>query len=921
MLAPSSRVPAPFEGTALGLTAGVRAAPVDESLSPAEALLVEFLGQHSLDDLEAFERYCAPLGEHVEKLRELREHWARIDSVLGARLPADATPTGAGTSALALAFAQAASAAPREVRPVEPLTTGFEALHDRLSARAAHSARYTLQRELGRGGMGVVYAAWDGDLRRTVAMKVLRDEGLGLGAVAHFARARRLARFLAEAQITGQLDHPGIVPVYDVGLDGQGRVFFTMPLVLGRELREVLQLAVKGSEGWSRERALGVFVKVCEALAFAHAKGVVHRDLKPSNVMVGAFGEAYVMDWGLARLSAAPEPEERGPSELVRTDLDVGSANELATRDGAVLGTPAYMAPEQARGRTSAVGPHSDIYSLGAMLYHLLSGSMPYVDSTERLSAHALIAARLAGPPTPLERLAAKTPPELIAICAKAMADEPTQRYATALELAADLEAYLGRRPVRAFDATPAYLVGLAIRRNRAVALALAAGALVAVGLGVRDVVRSRAAAHEQLAIARDLAVANQRLQREADVLLARTLCERERSLRMSSEEELERTHVWRREAQALLARDSADSPAERELHAALGFAFDRVSERVSRFEAQSAEDEAAWRRACASIAASPLYRGLQLERQWGLAPLQLNPQSGLWEFWVVESGAQPQVADAATGRLAPDPASAIVLVLVPGGVARLGSARNDLGRNLLFPPPRGCGRVENEDERRLQLEPFFLGKCEVTQAVWQRVNGANPAQFSDAEVCKYEPWTALLPVESVSWRDAHEFANKLGLALPSEAQWEYAARCGDPRPLAFGSSDDLAALAGKENLNDRLGCESNPAPAALLSSPWCDGYWSVAPVMSFAPNAWGLHDLLGNVSEACSDVYVEAPLGGVVLGLDGRAPLEEGRFRSFRGASYATARAEAVRVAFRQWDRPQGTNHIRGVRVARPVR
>jgi formylglycine-generating enzyme required for sulfatase activity len=178
-----------------------------------------------------------------------------------------------------------------------------------------------------------------------------------------------------------------------------------------------------------------------------------------------------------------------------------------------------------------------------------------------------------------------------------------------------------------------------------------------------------------------------------------------------------------------------------------------------------------------------------------------------------------------------------------------------------------------------------------------------------------------LLPVESVSWRDAHEFANKLGLALPSEAQWEYAARCGDPRPLAFGSSDDLAALAGKENLNDRLGCESNPAPAALLSSPWCDGYWSVAPVMSFAPNAWGLHDLLGNVSEACSDVYVEAPLGGVMLGVDGRAPLEEGRFRSFRGASYATARAEAVRVAFRQWDRPQGTNHIRGVRVARPVR
>jgi len=918
MLAPSSRAPAPFEGTAIGAAA----MPVDESLSPAEALLVEFLGQHSLDDVDAFERYCAPLGEHATQLRELREHWARIDSVLGARPPADVTPTGAGSSALARAFAQAAGATAAEAARSAPLTTGFEALQERLSARAGVSSRYTLQHELGRGGMGVVHAAWDGDLRRTVAMKVLRDDGLGLGPSAHFARARRLARFLAEAQITGQLDHPGIVPVYDVGLDAEGRLFFTMPLVVGRELREVLQLAAKSSDGWSRERALGVFVKVCEALAFAHAKGVVHRDLKPSNVMVGAFGEAYVMDWGLARLTAGAEDDERGPSEFVRTDLDAGGAGELATRDGAVLGTPAYMAPEQARGRTSAVGPHSDIYSLGAMLYHLLSGSMPYVDSTERLSAQALITARLAGPPTPLEQLAAKTPPELIAICSKAMADEPTQRYATALELAADLEAYLGRRPVRAFDATPAYLVGLAIRRNRAVALALTAGALVAVGLGVRDVVRSRTVAREQTASAHKLAQANQQLQREADALLARTLCEREHTLRLTSETELGLTQMWRRDAQTLLARGGDGSPEQRELHASLAFALERVSERVARFEAQSRGDEAAWRQARASIAALPLYGGLQLERQWGLAPLQLNPQSGLWEFWVVESGAQPLVADAASGRLAPDPAAALVLVLVPGGEARLGSPANDLGRNLLFPPPRdGRARIENEDERRVELAPFFLGKCEVSQAVWQRVCGANPSQFSDVEMCKYEPWTALLPVESVAWREAHAFADKLGLALPSEAQWEYAARCGDLNALAFGASEDLAALAGTENLNDRLGCESNPALAGLLSRPWCDGYWSVAPVMSFAPNAWGLHDLLGNVSEACADVHVDAPLGGALLGPDGRASLDDGRFRSFRGASYSTPRAEAVRVAFRQWDRPQGTNHGRGLRVARPLR
>ncbi|MHC5209558.1 MAG: serine/threonine-protein kinase, partial [Planctomycetota bacterium] len=189
----------------------------------------------------------------------------------------------------------------KEQRP--PSGSAPSELVEQLAAHAPKASRYTLEGEIARGGMGAIVKVWDEDLRRHLAMKVVLGEAdakpTGRTPVVD---ERTLGRFLEEAQVTGQLDHPGVVPVHELGVDATGRVYFTMRLVKGRDLKEIFGLVWRGAEGWSQTRALNVLLKACEALAYAHSKGVVHRDLKPSNIMVGRFGEVYVMDWGLARV-------------------------------------------------------------------------------------------------------------------------------------------------------------------------------------------------------------------------------------------------------------------------------------------------------------------------------------------------------------------------------------------------------------------------------------------------------------------------------------------------------------------------------------------------------------------------------------------------------------------------------------------
>lgn len=269
---------------------------------------------------------------------------------------------------------------------------------------------YVLLDKLGAGGMGGVFRVEDTALGRQVALKVIGivDTSGELGA-----------RLLREAKIIAQLEHPGIVPVHDVGTLPDGRVFYTMKLVQGRQLdqhRDQLE---------GLPERLRTFQKICEAVSFAHAHQVLHRDLKPQNIMIGRFGEVLVMDWGLAKVLNAEIPAESGPSRKagVPPPSDAGTA-AADTAHGAVLGTPGYMAPEQARGEVEAVGPRSDVYSLGAVLKFLLDDF-------------------------------ARVPKALSAISSKAMAEDPQQRYGSAEELENDIAHYLDGLPVSAYPEGP----------------------------------------------------------------------------------------------------------------------------------------------------------------------------------------------------------------------------------------------------------------------------------------------------------------------------------------------------------------------------------------------------------------------------------------------------------------------------------
>ena len=305
--------------------------------------------------------------------------------------------------------------------------------------------KYRLLEELGRGGMGTVFLAEDRVLGRKVALKVV-----GTGA----SDPAAAARMLREARVVARLEHPGIVPVHDAGTLPDGRMFYAMKRVDGRRLDEI-------AGGSPLPERLRTFQKVCEAVAFAHAHGVLHRDLKPENVMVGPFGEVLVMDWGVARMTeAAPEAATPAPA--------AGPAG--ATADGAIVGTPAYMSPEQASGRPG-VGPAADVYALGGLLYFLLTGRPPFDADAARRRARG--EASLA--PRPAREADASVPPALEAICARAMAAEPAARYASAEELAAEVARYLDGARVLAYREGPREKAARVYARYRTPILLIAA--------------------------------------------------------------------------------------------------------------------------------------------------------------------------------------------------------------------------------------------------------------------------------------------------------------------------------------------------------------------------------------------------------------------------------------------------------------
>jgi WD40 repeat protein len=337
--------------------------------------------------------------------------------------------------------------------------------------------RYELRRELARGGQSMVWVAFDRQLGREVAFK------MPLPGPGGRVDASTEARFLREARITATLDHPNVVTVHEFGRTTDGRLFCAQRLVQGDEHGRVGTLAEAIVAATTLEERLALLprlLEVCNAVAYAHQRGVVHRDLKPANVVLGRLGETVVLDWGLGRVLSE------------RDDAAALAAEGPGTLDGQVFGTPLYMSPEQARGERERVGPRSDVWSLGVMLYEVLTGLPPFAAATSTAEVLEAVRGQVV---TPVTVVAPRVPKALGAVVTRALERDEARRYPDAGALAKDLKAFLDGRTVGVYDYSATELLRLVVKRNRTASLVGAIGLvalLVAMGALAQSVRENR---------------------------------------------------------------------------------------------------------------------------------------------------------------------------------------------------------------------------------------------------------------------------------------------------------------------------------------------------------------------------------------------------------------------------------------------
>ena len=852
---------------------------------------------------------------------------------------------------------------------------------------------YKLIRELGRGGQAVVWLAEDLELHRMVALKLIR----GLGADA----AQMIQRFRREAGIASRLDHPGICSIHEVGFDEVP--WIAMQLVEGETLAAKIATAkaaedeggspscfvsfggedttdgsisedshVDDASNGSTPREMMSTVRLVEdvarALHAAHEAGVIHRDIKPANIMVTEAGNPVILDFGFAR-------EEEGDAPTL-------------TATGDILGTPAYMSPEQIGGQRARIDFRTDVYSLGVTLFECVTTRRPF----EKPTREALYNAILAESPSDPRSLNSSVSKDLKVVIETAMARNSDDRYLTALELAEDLRRVRENRPITARPAslikrlthwaqrspvvaslTATLFVGLLAGivwtqiQNRVVDAALAERIRMS---DVKRLANARDEADALWPVHPDLVPRIEAWRTKYATLFAR-LPEHEAALARLREKALPSVEADRPKGHASEFKENARVVGDRE-----GNEDDRGERREKKFmepsggrlegfgetvagqswdfgddidaqfmhdtfdqlvsdlrsfidpnsgvvasvagrltrslavESRTVIDYARqWSDAIESIKTSHLYGGFILTPQMGLIPLGPDHESGFFEFlhWPSHDPEAILPRRNAQGRFEVKKETGIILVLLPGRVFLMGSQGSDPTKPNYDP----AGGDDESPVHEVTLAPFFMGKHEVTGTQWSRSRGEVPV-IRDPEYRPTIHWTS--PIDVVDWSAADRFARQQGFMLPTEAQWEYACRAGTRTPFSSGGT-----LSSKEaNIRDEAFARTYKN-ITDFERDFDDDFGFQAPVGSLAPNAFGLFDMHGNVSEWCLDWHGPYAADNFEPGT-GLRRVKEALNHVCRGGSFNDT-SVGIRSAFRFRTTPKYVGYDVGIRVSARVR
>ena len=716
---------------------------------------------------------------------------------------------------------------------------------------------FTLVRFLGKGGMGQVWEARQESLRRSVALKLLLPGSVDPSS---------LEKFVREARAGGKASHKNLVATFGYG-DSDGLAWIAQELVHGSAT-----LADAVDRFRERDRlpddyytqVARLMEKVARGMQAAHAAGVIHRDLKPANILVGADDEPRVADFGLAKV----------------TDESL-----ILSKTGDGAGTWFYMSPEQVSGKRTGLDARTDIFSLGVVLYEMLTLQRPFVGDSSQQIAEQIDR----WDPPVADKVRSHCPRDLAVIAEKAMQKAKAHRYPTMAAMAEDLRRFLADEPILAKPTSAWHRARKWMRRNPTIAATVA---LVTIGGAVSGWQALRNASllrdFDSLATVVQLEEAKtmehglypawpemlEAMERWRDQVAMPLLDKQPVIHKLSSqlsEHATAETTDGKASAAAFLGRTMAKLATELDEFA--GLQAKQIAPRIqwarwlrdARLTAAHPNARVTWPEARTRIRDNPRYAGLNLvladADMHDLVPIGENPKTGLFEFYHLRSAwdgtSDPRTLEIpqhrADGSIDVQVGSGIVFVLVPGGETTIGSQASDPDG------PRHDPEAQmDEAPCKVRLAPYLIARHEITRAQWERLGGKRCFLAEDGDVYENRdmPIDGRFPAESMRWLEAKELLAQHGLTLPSEAQWEHACRGGTDS--VWWTGNEAASLADSANVYDRVG-EANKVPSNSPLADIDDGFIAISPVGSFRANAFGMHDMVGNVWEHCADMYFDS--------------------------------------------------------------